>query len=123
MAVKILAPVQPVPPAPMPALPHTPVQIDGMSVTPYVYGNGRLAKPGMQPGRCLGKAHINGTKPRFHDRKRGFLAGGRYWARTSDPSLVRSHDRLCVPLSWTCFTPSPPSRKPSVRANGTLMAR
>jgi hypothetical protein len=43
VAVKILAPVQPVPPAPMAGLPFTPVEFDGMSVTPYVNANGRLA--------------------------------------------------------------------------------
>jgi hypothetical protein len=43
VAVKILAPVQPVPPSPMPGLPFTPVEFDGISVTPYVNGNGRLA--------------------------------------------------------------------------------
>jgi hypothetical protein len=43
VAVKILAPVQPVPPAPMAGLPFTPVEFDGVSVTPYVNGNGRLA--------------------------------------------------------------------------------
>ncbi|MFI7146983.1 plasmid replication, integration and excision activator [Nonomuraea sp. NPDC050022] len=43
VAVKILAPVQPVPPAPMPGLPFTPVEFDGMSVTPYVNAAGRLA--------------------------------------------------------------------------------
>ncbi|MFI6994891.1 plasmid replication, integration and excision activator [Nonomuraea wenchangensis] len=43
VAVKILAPVQPVPPQPMPGLPFTPVKFDGMSVTPYVNAAGRLA--------------------------------------------------------------------------------
>jgi hypothetical protein len=43
VAVKILAPLQPVPPAPMAGLPFTPVEFDGMSVTPYVNANGRLA--------------------------------------------------------------------------------
>jgi hypothetical protein len=43
VAVKILAPVQPVPPAPMPGLPFTPVEFDHLTVTPYVNGNGRLA--------------------------------------------------------------------------------
>ena len=43
VAVKIVAPVQPVPPAPMPGLPFTPVEFGGVSVTPYVNGNGRLA--------------------------------------------------------------------------------
>ncbi|GIH72398.1 plasmid replication, integration and excision activator [Sphaerimonospora thailandensis] len=43
VAVKIVAPVQPVPPAQMPGLPFTPVEFDGISVTPYVNGNGRLA--------------------------------------------------------------------------------
>ncbi|WP_248960922.1 plasmid replication, integration and excision activator [Sphaerisporangium perillae] len=40
--VKILAPVQPVPPAPMPGLPFIPVEFDQLAVTPYVNGNGRL---------------------------------------------------------------------------------
>jgi hypothetical protein len=40
--VKILAPVQPVPPAPMPGLPFIPVEFDHLAVTPYVNGNGRL---------------------------------------------------------------------------------
>ncbi|MDH2426935.1 plasmid replication, integration and excision activator [Sphaerisporangium sp. TRM90804] len=43
VAVKILASMQPVPPAPMAGLPFTPVEFDGMSVTPYVNANGRLA--------------------------------------------------------------------------------
>ncbi|WP_405142806.1 plasmid replication, integration and excision activator [Sphaerisporangium sp. NBC_01403] len=44
VSVKILAPVQPVPPASMSGLPFTPVEFDGMSVTPYVGQNtGRLA--------------------------------------------------------------------------------
>ncbi|GLX96766.1 plasmid replication, integration and excision activator [Herbidospora sp. NBRC 101105] len=43
VSVKILAPVQPVPPAPMPGLPITPVEFDGIAVTPYVNGSGRLA--------------------------------------------------------------------------------
>lgn len=43
VAVKILAPVQPVPPSPMPGLPFTPVEFDAIAVTPYVNGNNRLA--------------------------------------------------------------------------------
>ena len=43
VAVKILAPVQPVPPQPMPGLPFTPVAFDGITVTPYVNATGRLA--------------------------------------------------------------------------------
>ncbi|GLW07893.1 hypothetical protein Misp01_30230 [Microtetraspora sp. NBRC 13810] len=44
VAVKILAPVQPVPPAPVPGLPITPVEFDGMTITPYVaQATGRLA--------------------------------------------------------------------------------
>ncbi|MFB9678338.1 plasmid replication, integration and excision activator [Streptosporangium vulgare] len=43
VAVKILAPVQPVPPAPMPNLPFTPVEFDHVTATPYVNGAGRLA--------------------------------------------------------------------------------
>ncbi|MBG0826988.1 plasmid replication, integration and excision activator [Planomonospora sp. ID67723] len=43
VAVKILAPIQPVPPAPMPGLPFTPVEFDHVTVTPYVNGTGRLA--------------------------------------------------------------------------------
>ncbi|MEU8058779.1 hypothetical protein [Microbispora bryophytorum] len=43
VAVKILAPVQPVPPSPMADLPFTPVEFDGISVTPYVNQAGRLA--------------------------------------------------------------------------------
>jgi hypothetical protein len=43
LAVKILAPVQPVPPAPMPGLPFTPVEFDHITVTPYVNAAGRLA--------------------------------------------------------------------------------
>src|SRR4051812_36141493 len=34
VAVKILTPVQPVPPAPMPGLPFTPVEFDHVTVTP-----------------------------------------------------------------------------------------
>ncbi|MEV4891513.1 plasmid replication, integration and excision activator [Nonomuraea sp. NPDC055795] len=43
VAVKVLAPVQPVPPPAMPGLPFTPVRFDHITVTPYVNGNGRLA--------------------------------------------------------------------------------
>jgi hypothetical protein len=43
VAVKILAPVQPLPPAPIAGVPFTPVEFDGISVTPYVNANGRLA--------------------------------------------------------------------------------
>ncbi|MEV6865732.1 plasmid replication, integration and excision activator [Streptosporangium subroseum] len=43
VAVKILTPIQPVPPAPMPGLPFTPVEFDHVTVTPYVNGTGRLA--------------------------------------------------------------------------------
>ena len=43
VAVKVLSPVQPVPPAPMPGLPFTPVEFDHMTVTPYVNQSGRLA--------------------------------------------------------------------------------
>ena len=43
LAVKILAPVQPVPPAPMPGLPFVPVEFDGMTATPYVNASGRMA--------------------------------------------------------------------------------
>ncbi|MEV6038263.1 plasmid replication, integration and excision activator [Nonomuraea sp. NPDC052116] len=41
--VKILSPVQPVPPAPMAGLPFTPVEFDHMTATPYVNQAGRLA--------------------------------------------------------------------------------
>ncbi|MFG2071867.1 hypothetical protein [Nonomuraea maritima] len=41
VAVKILAPVQPVPPAPVAGLPFTPVEFDGLTITPYVNGSGR----------------------------------------------------------------------------------
>ncbi|GGO00536.1 hypothetical protein GCM10010116_00790 [Microbispora rosea subsp. aerata] len=44
VAVKIVAPVQPVPPTPAPGLPITPVEFEGMTVTPYVnQATGRLA--------------------------------------------------------------------------------
>ncbi|MEU0566471.1 plasmid replication, integration and excision activator [Nonomuraea sp. NPDC005983] len=43
VAVKVLSPVQPVPPAPMPGLPFTPVEFDHVTVTPYVNQSGRLA--------------------------------------------------------------------------------
>ncbi|GAA5085627.1 hypothetical protein HNP84_008611 [Thermocatellispora tengchongensis] len=43
VSVKILAPQQPVPPAPMPGLPFTPVEFDHITVTPYVNQAGRLA--------------------------------------------------------------------------------
>lgn len=43
VAVKILSQTQPVPPAPMPGLPFTPVRFDQITVTPYVNANGRLA--------------------------------------------------------------------------------
>ncbi|GAA1745098.1 MULTISPECIES: plasmid replication, integration and excision activator [Nonomuraea] len=43
VAVKILSPTQPVAPAPVAGLPFTPVEFDGMTVTPYVNGSGRLA--------------------------------------------------------------------------------
>ncbi|MGV9385781.1 plasmid replication, integration and excision activator [Nonomuraea sp. NPDC003707] len=43
VAVKILSPTQPVAPAPVAGLPFTPVEFDGLTVTPYVNGSGRLA--------------------------------------------------------------------------------
>ncbi|WP_157249007.1 plasmid replication, integration and excision activator [Nonomuraea typhae] len=43
VAVKILSPVQPTPPQPVNGLPFTPVEFDGLTVTPYVNGSGRLA--------------------------------------------------------------------------------
>ncbi|MFG6200837.1 plasmid replication, integration and excision activator [Nonomuraea sp. JJY05] len=43
VAVKILSPAQPVAPAPVAGLPFTPVEFDGLTVTPYVNGSGRLA--------------------------------------------------------------------------------
>ncbi|SEH00496.1 hypothetical protein SAMN05444920_116231 [Nonomuraea solani] len=43
VAVKILSPTQPVAPAAVAGLPFTPVEFDGMTVTPYVNGSGRLA--------------------------------------------------------------------------------
>ena len=44
VAVKILTDVQPVPPPPLPGLPFTPVEFDGMTATAYVGQNtGRLA--------------------------------------------------------------------------------
>ncbi|MEV7807409.1 plasmid replication, integration and excision activator [Microbispora sp. NPDC088329] len=44
VAVKIIAPVRPVPPPATPGLPITPVEFEGMTVTPYVHQTtGRLA--------------------------------------------------------------------------------
>ncbi|MEU0521360.1 plasmid replication, integration and excision activator [Streptosporangium sp. NPDC006007] len=44
VTVKILTELQPVPPPPLPGLPFTPVEFDGMTVTPYVgQDSGRLA--------------------------------------------------------------------------------
>ena len=43
VSVKILAPVQPVPPAPIAGLPFTPVEFEQLAVTPYVNQSGRLA--------------------------------------------------------------------------------
>ncbi|GAA3472067.1 plasmid replication, integration and excision activator [Nonomuraea roseola] len=43
VAVKIVSPVQPVPPPPANGMPFTPVEFDGMTVTPYVNAAGRLA--------------------------------------------------------------------------------
>ncbi|MFF4771792.1 plasmid replication, integration and excision activator [Microtetraspora fusca] len=44
VAVKILAAVQPIPPAPVAGVPFTPVEFDGVTVTPYVNSNtNRLA--------------------------------------------------------------------------------
>ena len=44
VTVKILTEVQPVPPPSLPGLPFTPVEFDGMTVTPYVgQDSGRLA--------------------------------------------------------------------------------
>jgi hypothetical protein len=40
VTVKILAPVQPVPPETVPGLPVRPVEFDGMTVTPYLNENG-----------------------------------------------------------------------------------
>ncbi|GAA2208432.1 hypothetical protein GCM10009850_038900 [Nonomuraea monospora] len=43
VAVKIVSAIRPVPPAAMSGLPFTPVEFDGMTVTPYVNQQGRLA--------------------------------------------------------------------------------
>ncbi|SNT62867.1 hypothetical protein SAMN05216276_109416 [Streptosporangium subroseum] len=44
VSVKILSPVQPIPPAALPGLPFVPVEFDAMTVTAYVGQNtGRLA--------------------------------------------------------------------------------
>ncbi|MEU8268828.1 plasmid replication, integration and excision activator [Sphaerisporangium sp. NPDC049002] len=43
VAVKIIAPVQPVAPAPVAGVPFTPVEFEHLAVTPYVNGSGRLA--------------------------------------------------------------------------------
>ena len=39
--------------------------------------------------RTQSQWHVNGTKPRGMIATGLVLAGGRYWVRTSDPSLVR----------------------------------
>ncbi len=44
ITVKILAPVQPVPPEAAPGLPIRPVEFDGMTVTPYLNENGGRAR-------------------------------------------------------------------------------
>lgn len=56
LAVKIAAPVQPVPPETLPGLPFRPVEFDGMTVTPYVDERGKrprvaysLRASGMRP--------------------------------------------------------------------------
>jgi hypothetical protein len=41
--VKVAAPVQPVLPETLPGLPFRPVAFDGLTVTPYLNGNGRIA--------------------------------------------------------------------------------
>lgn len=61
VSVKILAPVQPVPPAPIAGLPFTPVEFDDITVTPYVNATGRLAysvraRVMRAPGTGAGKA-------------------------------------------------------------------
>ncbi|MEW9554541.1 plasmid replication, integration and excision activator [Nonomuraea sp. NPDC050783] len=43
VAVKVVSATRPVPPAAMSGLPFTPVEFDGMTVTPYVNQQGRLA--------------------------------------------------------------------------------
>ena len=43
LRVKVAAPVQPVLPAAVAGLPFHPVAFDGLTVTPYVNGNGRIA--------------------------------------------------------------------------------
>ncbi|MEU4228918.1 plasmid replication, integration and excision activator [Nonomuraea sp. NPDC026600] len=43
VAVKILSPVQPVPPTATPGMPFTPVLFDQITVTPYVNAAGRLS--------------------------------------------------------------------------------
>ncbi|MEU8269361.1 plasmid replication, integration and excision activator [Sphaerisporangium sp. NPDC049002] len=64
VSVKILAPVQPVPPASMAGLPFTPVEFDGMTVTPYVHqATGRLAYSirarEMRAPRAVGKPSVS----------------------------------------------------------------
>jgi hypothetical protein len=43
VAVKLISPVQPVPPPAVAGLPFTPVEFEHMTVTPYVNQQGRLA--------------------------------------------------------------------------------
>ncbi|GLW10316.1 hypothetical protein Misp01_54440 [Microtetraspora sp. NBRC 13810] len=43
VSVKLLGAVQPVPPAPVAGVPFVPVEFDGLTITPYVNGAGRLA--------------------------------------------------------------------------------
>lgn len=43
VALKITSMVQPAPPPPINGMPFTPVEFDGMTVTPYVNQQGRLA--------------------------------------------------------------------------------
>ncbi|MER7506657.1 plasmid replication, integration and excision activator [Nonomuraea pusilla] len=56
VAVKILSATEPVPPPGVPGVPITPVEFVGMTVTPYVGQNGRLAyslrSTGMRPPRA-----------------------------------------------------------------------
>jgi hypothetical protein len=61
LKVKIAAPVQPVPPDPLPGTPFRPAEFDGMTVTPWIDTNGSRPRLGFSL-RAKAMRPVSGTR-------------------------------------------------------------
>ena len=64
-----------------------------------ISSTGSRISPGAHAGRGGHGRHLKSwspSRPRFEDRRRGCLAGGHYWVRASDISLVRHARRARI---------------------------